>query len=551
MQKEETQLLQMAKKAKESVLLKKFQNGPDIIKAMEWLKNNHDQFAGHVYDPLMISIDVQNAAQNAKYLEYVIPTRDLQAFAAENAEDANSLMKQFRSKMNLKVNIVQVDPNPDMNRYQPRGGGGHQSHQDLIGYLSNMISCPDPIKAYLCKLYQLHTIPVYHARAEGHVKTLVESGMRIFFVGIVQYRVIKSNYSSATSTSSISITDRHLLKISLDKAKLQLVEDTKVKIESRLNNLNAEINERKVDHKHLAQDLEAKKKEVKFAREKLHEKRVLKGRLDAKEQLVQDRLKNSRPVDLKKAYNTMLLKKKKTAQDLIVTCNKLKDCFMEMFQTMAKLKITHFTLYPIKMDEKDMKEDASYIAEEWQSLTAEYHEEFENLRVKKIQLNDELSKAQDSVGQPGFEGRKPPKSLVKKWRDENIHELDAEEARVQAHLCEGQLECLDDVDPKTVEEYRTVKESIDHLEKELSDWEENLKEHQKLVEEISIRFVTKLQTMVEGIDAHFSVLLEYLGFAGNVLLDKGKHEDDFTNFGFDVMVKFRDKLTLQRLDPFK
>merc|ERR1712029_1193056 len=56
---------------------------------------------------------------------------------------------------------------------------------------------------------------------------------------------------------------------------------------------------------------------------------------------------------------------------------------------------------------------------------------------------------------------------------------------------------------------------------------------------------------VEGIDAHFSVLLEYLGFAGNVLLDKGKHEDDFTNFGFDVMVKFRDKLTLQRLDPFK
>ena len=53
MQKEETQLLQMAKKAKESVLLKKFQNGPDIIKAMEWLKNNHDQFAGHVYDPLI------------------------------------------------------------------------------------------------------------------------------------------------------------------------------------------------------------------------------------------------------------------------------------------------------------------------------------------------------------------------------------------------------------------------------------------------------------------------------------------------------------------
>ena len=146
---------------------------------------------------------------------------------------------------------------------------------------------------------------------------------------------------------------------------------------------------------------------------------------------------------------------------------------------------------------------------------------------------------------------KPPKALVKKWRDESIDELDAEEANVQAHLCEGQLECLDDVDPKKVEDYRIIKDDIQHLETELSDWEENLKEHQKLIETISIRFVTKLQTMVDAIDAHFSVLLEYLGFAGNVILDKGKHQEDFTNFGFDVMVKFRDKLNLQRLDPFK
>ena len=549
-QREEQRLLN-TKNAKIETLQKNFQNSQDTLKAMKWLEDNRDQFAGHVYDPLLICIDVQDAAQNAKYLECVIPLRDLQAFAAENAEDTNLLMRQFRDKMKLRVNVVQVDPNPDMNRCQPRGGEGYQNHQDLIGYLSNMISCPDPIKAYLCKLYGLHQIPVFNAKADRQVKTLVESGTRLFFVGDVRYSVIKSNYSSATSTSSTTISDRNLLKISLDKAKLQNVEDTKAKIESRLNGLNAEINERKADHKSLAQDLEAKKKEVKYAREKLHEKRVLKGRLDAKEQLVQDRLKTSRPVDLKKAHSAMLLKKKKMAQDVLVNCNNLKDDITEMFQTMARVKMTKFSLYPVKSRERRLKEDASEINEEWQTLTAEYNEEFENLRVKKIQLNNELSKAQESVGQPGFEGRKPPKALVKKWRDESIDELDAEEANVQAHLCEGQLECLDDVDPQKVEDYRTIKDDIQHLETELSDWEENLKEHQKLIETISIRFVTKLQTMVDAIDAHFSVLLEYLGFAGNVILDKGKHQEDFTNFGFDVMVKFRDKLNLQRLDPFK
>ena len=49
----------------------------------------------------------------------------------------------------------------------------------------------------------------------------------------------------------------------------------------------------------------------------------------------------------------------------------------------------------------------------------------------------------------------------------------------------------------------------------------------------------------------FSDLLSILNFAGCVNLDKGKHEEDFSNYGFDVMVKFREKLPLQRLDPYK
>merc|ERR1712062_550328 len=95
-QKEE-QLLLNTKNAKIETLKKYFPNGHDTLTAMKWLETNRDQFVGHVHDPIMITIDVQNATQNTKYLEYVIGMRDLQAFAAENAEDANSLMKQFRS----------------------------------------------------------------------------------------------------------------------------------------------------------------------------------------------------------------------------------------------------------------------------------------------------------------------------------------------------------------------------------------------------------------------------------------------------------------------
>ena len=136
---------------------------------------------------------------------------------------------------------------------------------------------------------------MYSARAERQVATLVETN-KLFFVGDVRYSVIKSAYSNATSTSSISIMDRNFLKISLDKSKLKEIGQRKDRIGSSLNNMTADINEGKIKQRNLAQELEAKMKEVKYAREKLHEKRVLKGRLDAKEQLVQDRMRNSRPI---------------------------------------------------------------------------------------------------------------------------------------------------------------------------------------------------------------------------------------------------------------
>ena len=44
---------------------------------------------------------------------------------------------------------------------------------------------------------------------------------------------------------------------------------------------------------------------------------------------------------------------------------------------------------------------------------------------------------------------------------------------------------------------------------------------------------------------------QHMGFAGEVKLNRGQHDDDFNNYGFDVLVKFREKLPLQRLDPFK
>ena len=113
---QELEQVRSVQKQKLDTLQAKMTNGQDAVKAMRWLQDNRDQFSGRVYDPIMMGIDVIDAANNAKYLENAIPARELVAFAAENKDDMNKLLSQFREVMRLRVNVVQVDPTADPDR---------------------------------------------------------------------------------------------------------------------------------------------------------------------------------------------------------------------------------------------------------------------------------------------------------------------------------------------------------------------------------------------------------------------------------------------------
>ena len=42
-----------------------------------------------------------------------------------------------------------------------------------------------------------------------------------------------------------------------------------------------------------------------------------------------------------------------------------------------------------------------------------------------------------------------------------------------------------------------------------------------------------------------------MGYAGHIQLDRGKFENDFANYGIEILVKFRENMPLQKLDPFR
>ena len=63
------------------------------------------------------------------------------------------------------------------------------------------------------------------------------------------------------------------------------------------------------------------------------------------------------------------------------------------------------------------------------------------------------------------------------------------------------------------------------------------------------RWLAKLEELIARIASRFSHYFEIMGFAGDVILSQGDGENDFANFGIEILVKYRSTEPLQKLNP--
>ena len=66
-----------------------------------------------------------------------------------------------------------------------------------------------------------------------------------------------------------------------------------------------------------------------------------------------------------------------------------------------------------------------------------------------------------------------------------------------------------------------------------------------------MRWIAQLTELVQAISQGFSGFFQTMGFAGEVKLGHGTDANDFFSYGIEVLVKFRQNVELQKLDPFQ
>ena len=83
----------------------------DAFTAVQWLRNNRDQFKDTIHDPIMTVINVKDAA-DTRYVESHIAFKDMTAFVCENKDDQNRLLEVLREQQGLRINVVGTPPDP-------------------------------------------------------------------------------------------------------------------------------------------------------------------------------------------------------------------------------------------------------------------------------------------------------------------------------------------------------------------------------------------------------------------------------------------------------
>jgi len=209
--------------------------------------------------------------------------------------------------MKLRTNVITVKLDEGMqNSYSPDEKNleyfnEHKKEYDFKGYLSEMFTAPNPIKAYLCKQYSLHEIPIFGPKAEPHTQTLVERGIRLFYIGDMRNSTTTSRYGNKQkSTLSNRSTSKNWMHISLDKEQIRQVDMEFKKHQNDHAVVQSQMRQDIESQKNSERVVEAKKKELKELQQKLQYKKVLKGKLVAKIDQMRNLEKDANLVDVEK-----------------------------------------------------------------------------------------------------------------------------------------------------------------------------------------------------------------------------------------------------------
>ncbi|XP_017884045.1 structural maintenance of chromosomes protein 5 [Ceratina calcarata] len=512
----------------------------DTYRAVHWLRENRDKFCSTIHEPILLNLNVKDA-KYAKYLENVLPYRDLIAFVCEDKRDMNNLLNYLRTGQNLQVNVVYSDPTKHVST-EPNIPLRHIVQFGFTHYLVSLIEAPSTILKYLVNMYNLSNIPIGTAQVDDNTENIPTS-LHLYFSQSNVYSVKTSKYTGVRSVTMQPISTTGMLSAVLDRSKLLHIEESLRSLrETKANVLNEiqKINEEMREHNN---ELDKYKTEKNEHQQDLQQIQVLKSRISVMKKKIAD-LQNAR-----------------------TSIEKIQESSREDIKLILEKEFKIYKEYNAVLKQCFKYTTTSEQAE----LTINMHKRL--LRVKGNELQDmrgKLKEAEDYVRRLSQEAQPMKSEAERLYKDalETTHNITPsdkafeqinkiftklpptiEEINKELNIAQAKVFCLGNSGDgeNILQQYEEVEENIGHLKDFI---QRKTNEYATLTQDIKSlqeQWLTALSAIVEKINSNFGMYFSAMGCAGEVTLAVPENNVDFERYGLKIMVKFRDTDKLQEL----
>eukprot|EP00038_Savillea_parva_P018994 m.26072 g.26072 ORF g.26072 m.26072 type:complete len:1078 (+) comp4290_c0_seq1:23-3256(+) len=510
----------------------------DLYAAMTWLRENGDQFAMEVFEPIVMHLQVPDKS-HAAVVEASIPKRDLLAFVTQCNEDNDAFFNAMK-KQNLRVNIVQAPPPGDA---PPHGVKNAAQLAKTVKFstVADLIKAPDPIMRFLNSFHHLASICVLEDADGGHHADMLFEQHQVsrFFTAGQLCTVSRAKYGKKSLSKNFSPVKRaRWLTQSVD----QTLVDT---MRSELGELKKQMDRNVSAHseaKHKEAEARVVFTERHQALKKLQEsqnelatmhkqrKRFVEKLANAQSRLKDEEVKAKsatlRVSQLAAQLITFALQKKRFILDIAQKAKAVFDAGLAHAQTERALRA---------LDESFREKMAQARVYEVAYNNAKAEKRMATAHAKTL-----LEEAQKLIG-----GEQEPKNVpglmdAFSQYTNNANELEALVAEEKA-----KLDCTADTDQDIVAQYEGVVEQINAIQVELDSAQQRLDEGKETLEKKKKEWMPMLKRITETVSEKFASMFANIGHVGEVTLHEDEH--DYSQYGLEIRVSFKDDGKLHQL----
>ena len=512
----------------------------DTYKAVQWLRGNHEKFSGKVHEPILLNINVKDASY-AKYLESVIPFRDLVAFVCENKRDMNLLLQYLRDDQKLQVNAVHSDPTKHVSM-EPHIPIQNIKQFGFTHYLVSLIEAPTTIMKYLVSMYNLNNIPIGTNHVEDSIDH-IPNNIRYYFSRNNCYTVNKSKYTGEKSIGMRTVSSTGMLSIVLDKSKLVKIEEKLKILREKKNNVFNEVKQIEDQIGEQNKEFDKYRADRNKYQQSLHQIQALKSRISMVERKIADLQNERTSIDKIKEATTndikvMLNKQLKIYNTYNAELEECFKCTVANEQIELALKLQNRSLRMKINDSQDLRDKLKVSEDKVKQLSSDMHpmkNEVQRMYNEALQTTNGIHPGEDLFAPINKIFNKLPPTI-----DEIDNELNIAQAKV---FCMGK-----NVDGENIlREYEEVETEIRRLKEFIQKKTENMETTTQQMETLREEWLRSLSQIVEKINTNFSTYFSAMSCAGEVTLSHGENIMDFGQYGLTIKVKFRDTDQLQEL----